>query len=175
MFSGLRNNSLFYILEKGEVPTLKVGQVVSVSNPQPKYNQFPAPTYGAQPETFVDIKVQVGEETMEFKQLPSTQSIHGNNGVVVSDSKEAMSAEVEAQIRTSRQILDSVPYHEKTLVACDAMLRELNPHFAKEKAQEEKIGALEDKMGNIESTLGDMMSMLSGLVNKTSKSKAKED
>ena len=40
MFSGLRTSSIFYVLEKGEEPTLKIGQVVSVSNPQPKF-----PTY----------------------------------------------------------------------------------------------------------------------------------
>lgn len=40
MFQSLRQNSLFYILEKGDNLNLKVGQVVNVSNPQPKYNQF---------------------------------------------------------------------------------------------------------------------------------------
>lgn len=40
MFQGLRPNSIFYVLDKGENPSLKIGQVVSVSNPQPKF-----PTY----------------------------------------------------------------------------------------------------------------------------------
>lgn len=37
MFQGLRQNSILYILEKNGVPKLKVGQVVSVSNPMPKF------------------------------------------------------------------------------------------------------------------------------------------
>ena len=37
MFQGLRPNSIFYVLDKGENPSLKIGQVVSVSNPQPKF------------------------------------------------------------------------------------------------------------------------------------------
>ena len=37
MFQGLRTNSLFYVLDKGENPNLQIGQVVSVSNPQTKY------------------------------------------------------------------------------------------------------------------------------------------
>lgn len=161
MFSGLRQGGLFYILEKGEEMSLKVGQVVSVSNPQPKYNQFGTPTYGVAPEMVVDVKVRVGEEVMEFKQLNSNINIANSGNLVVSDSKEAMSAEVEGLLRTSRQIIDSVPYHEKVLCSCDYMLRELNPQFAKEKEQEEKIGALEERMGNIDDKLSMMFDLLS--------------
>ena len=166
MFSGLRQNSLFYILEKGEAVTLKIGQVVSVSNPQPKYNQYqPLQPYN-QPETTVDVKVKIGDDTMDFKQLPSNLSIvnFGQNGMVVSESKEAMSAEVEAMLRNSNSILDSIPYHKKVITCCDEMLRQLNPQFAKEKEQEEKIGVLEQKMGGIENTLSQMMGMLSEAV-----------
>lgn len=177
MFSGLRQGSLFYILEKGEDLNLKIGQVESVSNPQPKYNQYVPSQPFNQPETTVDVKVKIGEEALDFKQLPSNMSIanFGQNGVVVSESKEAMSAEVESMLRTSRGIIESVPYHEKVIQSCDVMLRELNPQFAKEKAQEEKIGMLEMKMGSIEGTLNDMMGMLSKALSKNISSKNKEE
>ena len=174
MFSGRRQNGLFYILEKGEDLKLRVGQVVSVSNPQPKYGQFNTPTFGSQPEMTVDVRVKVDEETMDFKQLNANASIANSGNVVVSDSKDAMSAEVEGLLRTSKAILESVPYHEKMLVACDNVLRDLNPSFKKEKEQEEKIGALEEKMVGIEGTLNDMMSMLSSALGQ-SKSKKKEE
>lgn len=174
MFQGLRQNGLFYILEKGEDLKLRVGQVVSVSNPQPKYGQFNTPTFGSQPEMTVDVRVKVDEETMDFKQLNANASIANSGNVVVSDSKDAMSAEVEGLLRTSKAILESVPYHEKMLVACDNVLRDLNPSFKKEKEQEEKIGALEEKMVGIEGTLNDMMSMLSSALGQ-SKSKRKEE
>ena len=174
MFQGLRQNGLFYILEKGEDLKLRVGQVVSVSNPQPKYGQFNTPTFGSQPEMTVDVRVKVDEDTMDFKQLNANASIANSGNVVVSDSKDAMSAEVEGLLRTSKAILESVPYHEKMLVACDNVLRDLNPSFKKEKEQEEKIGALEEKMVGIEGTLNDMMSMLSSALGQ-SKSKRKEE
>lgn len=174
MFQGLRQGGIFYILEKGEELNLKIGQVVSVSNPQPKYNQFGAPNYGAQPENFVDVKVKVGEETLEFKQLNANMNIANSGNVVVSDSKEAMSAEVEGLLRTSRQIIESVPYHEKVITSCDVMLRELNPQFAKEKEQEEKIGMLEERMGNIDDKLNKMFDLLSDTLERKPK-KLKED
>ena len=174
MFSGVRQGSLFYILEKGEDFNLKIGQVVSVSNPQPKYNQYPTANAFSQPEMIVDVKVKVGEETMDFKQLGASMNIANSGNLVVSDNKEAMSAEVESLLRNSKQIIESVPYHEKVVTMCDTMLRELNPNFKKEKEQEEKIGMLEEKMRGIEGTLNQMMGLLSEAVNNSKSIKAKK-
>lgn len=167
MFSGLRTNSLFYILEKGEKPVLKVGQVSSVSNPSPKYGQYPTtPMFGQQMETVVDVSVKVGDETMEFKQLPSNLSIANlGQNVVVSENKDAMNAEVEAMLLNSRGILESVSYHESVIASCDSILRELNPQLAKEKAQEEKIVGLEDQMGKLSIALSSIQEMLAQALN----------
>ena len=176
MFSGIRQGNLFYILEKGEDLNLKIGQVISVSNPQPKYNQFNTTNAFSQPEMVVDVKVKVGEESLDFKQLNANMNIANSGSVVVSDSKEAMSAEVESLLRNSKQIIESVPYHERVVSSCDVMLRELNPAFAKEKEQEEKIGALEQRMGHIDGKLEKVLELLSDTVGiSKSKSKSKED
>ncbi len=175
MFSGLRQNGLFYILEKGDELKLNIGQVVSVSNPQPRYSQFPSSQPFSQPDMVVDVKVKVDEEILEFKQLNANASIAHSGSVIVSDSKEAMSAEIEGLLHTSRGILDSVSYHEKILASCDGILRELNPSFKKEKEQEEKIGMLEEKMVGIEGTLSDMMSMLSSALEQSKSKRSKED
>jgi ribosome-associated translation inhibitor RaiA len=171
MFSGLRQAGLFYILEKGEELKLRIGQVISVSNPQPKYGQY---SYGSQPEMTVDVRVKVDDETLEFKQLNANASIANSGSVIVSDNKEAMNAEVEGLLRTSRGVLDSVSYHEKVLTSCDAILRELNPSFKKEKEQEEKMSMLEDEVIGIKDTLGEMMNMLSSALGH-SKPKSKEE
>jgi hypothetical protein len=174
MFQGVRQNGLFYILEKGDDLRLRIGQVVSVSNPQPKYGQFNTPSFGGQPEMTVDIRVKVDEETMDFKQLNANSSIANSGNVVVSDSKEAMSAEVEGLLRTSKAILDSIPYHEKMLGACDNILRDLNPSFKKEKEQEEKMSMLEGEVIGIKDTLNEMMGLLSNALGQ-SKAKKKEE
>lgn len=175
MFSGLRQSGIFYILEKGDEMNLKIGQVVSVSNPQPRYNQFGnSNAYGVQPEMVVDVKIKIGDETVEFKQLNANASIANSGNVVVSDSREAMSAEIEGMMRNSKHIIESVPYHEKVLLSCDTMLRDLNPNFKKEKEQEEKMSALEGEVTGIKETLTEMMTMLSSALG-TSKNKKKED
>ena len=143
-----------------------------MTNPQPKYGQF---GYAGQPEMVVDVKVKVDEEILEFKQLNANASIANSGSVIVSDSKEAMSAEVEGLLHTSRGILDSVSYHERVLASCDGILRELNPSFKKEKEQEEKIGMLEEKMVGIEGTLTNMMSMLSSALEQSKSKRNRED
>lgn len=175
MFSGIRQGNLFYILEKGEDLNLKIGQVISVSNPQPKYNQFNTTNAFSQPEMVVDVKVKVGEESLDFKQLNANMNIANSGNVVVSDSKEAMSAEVESLLRNSKQIIESVPYHERVVASCDVMLRELNPAFAKEKEQEEKIGALEQRMGHIDGKLEKVLELLSDTVGISKSKKSKEE
>lgn len=176
MFQGLRQGGMFYILDKCEDMKLKIGQVVSVSNPQPKANQFGASYQYALPnELFVDVKVKVGDDTIDFKQLNANMNIANSGNLVVSDSREAMSAEVEGMLRNSRQIIESIPYHEKVIASCDAMLRELNPSFAKEKEQEEKIFALEERMGNIDDKLGKMFELLSDTLEQRKNKKNKED
>ena len=120
-------------------------------------------------ESTVDITVKVGDEQQEFKQVPSTLSIanFGTSNIVISETKEAMSQEVDSMLKASKQIIESIPYHEKTIVACEEMLKELNPQFAKQKDQEEKISNLETKVGGIEDKLDDICSMLTkALINK---------
>jgi hypothetical protein len=55
------------------------------------------------------------------------------------------------------------------------MLRELNPQFAKEKEQEEKIGALEERMGNIDDKLNKMFDLLSDTLEQRKTKTKKED
>ena len=119
MFQGLRPNSIFYVLDKGENPSLKIGQVVSVSNPQPKFPTYTPGQFNPQPmETTVDVVVKLPNEQMEFKQLPSNMQIANSENLVVSESREAMDAEVEAMYRHSKEIVESEPYHKKVMEEC---------------------------------------------------------
>lgn len=169
MFSSSRQGNLFYILTKGEKPTVKIGQVDSVSNPVPKYPTYnPATPYNAQPEMLVDVKVKCGEEILEFQKLPANGEIFAYPNAVVSEKKEAIISEIESMLQTSKQIIESVPYHESVVSCCDVMLKDLNPQFAKEKLQEEKIGALEGQVKDIKDDLGDIKNLLLSMKNSVS-------
>lgn len=159
MFSGVRQNNLFYILEKENEPKLRIGQVVSVSNPQPMFSQ----QYGAPTENFVDITVKVDNETMEFKKLPASSSIadSGKDGVIVSDNKEVMNNEVESMLQSSQSILERVDYHKKVVENCNQILRVLNPRLAKEKERDDDINKLKNKIGGLEDKMDKILTILS--------------
>lgn len=175
MFSGIRQGNLFYVLDKGNL-SLRIGEVESVSNPTDKFGQsaYPQNPY-MQGDTHVDVVVKFGDESEKYEQLPSTASVSRKNNLIVSDNREAMNMEVEAMLRSSRAVLDSMPYHERVLESCDTMLRELNPQFAKEKEQEEKIGQLEQRMWHIDGKLERVLELLSDTVNTSKSKKQKED
>ena len=164
MFSGLRQNSIIYVLEKkqgdGERLSLRIGQVLSVSNPQPKYQlNYQLAAQGM--ETTVDITVKFQDEQMEFKQLPSTAQIANCGDLVVSESHDAIDAEVQAMYRTSKEIVESEAYHRQMMEDRIKIRSILNPQIAKEREQAEKITKLESKVSGMEDTLSDIKGMLS--------------
>ncbi len=169
MFSALRQGNILYILTKGENLSLQIGQVQSVGNPVPKYGSPQPGQYLPNMEMAVDISVKSPDGSLiNFEKTPANLSIASpDNQTVISESREAMNAEVEGMLRTSKQILDSVPYHEKLLASGESVLRQLNPQLAKEKEQEEKIGALEQKVSGVENTLTDIKDMLAKALNNS--------
>ena len=153
MFSALRQGSVVYILDKGENPVLKVGQVVSIT--QPNYsNNF------LMNGSTIDINVKVNNQNMDFKNVPSSQSVANYNNAVITETKELMSNEVDNMLQSSRSIVDSVTYHNNIITSCESILKELNPRFAKEKERDEDINNLKDKMGGIESKMDKILVLL---------------
>lgn len=153
MFSALRQGSVVYILEKGENPVLKVGQVVSITQPNYSSNFL---MNGAT----VDINVKVNNQNMDFKNIPASQSVVNYNNAVITETKELMSNEVDNMLQSSRSIVDSVTYHNNIITSCESILKELNPRFAKEKERDEDINNLKDKMGGIESKMDKILVLL---------------
>ena len=153
MFSALRQGSVIYILEKGENPVLKVGQVVSITQPNYSSNFL---MNGAT----IDINVKVNNQNMDFKNVPASQSVVNYNNAVITETKELMSNEVDNMLQSSRSIVDSVTYHNNIITSCENILKELNPRFAKEKERDEDINNLKDKMGGIESKMDKILVLL---------------
>ena len=93
MFQSLRPNNIVYILHKDKA-VLETGSVVSVSMPVPKYPV--QPMFGQPQEMVVDLVVKINNQDITYQKLPATLDIadFGNSSVVLSDSREAMNAEI---------------------------------------------------------------------------------
>lgn len=150
MFSALRQGSVIYILEKGESPVLKIGNVVGITQPS---NNFLMST--------IDISVKVGDESMDFKNVPASQSTTTYNNAIIAETKELMSNEVDNMMQNSISIVNSVPYHNNIITSCEKILKDLNPRFAREKERDEDISNLKDKIGSVESKMDKILTLLS--------------
>ena len=162
MFSTLRQNSPIYILDKKGSPVLKKGIIETVSPQRSRTGSF----YGQPMDMIVDIRVNIDGTSQEFKNIPASLSIANDGNIVISETKEAMSTEVDSMLSISKQILESVDYHKDVIEKCEQILKDLNPQFAKDKLQEEKINSLESRIGGVENTLGDIKDMLSKVLDK---------
>lgn len=161
MFSNLRTNSQIYILHRDATPYVEIGQVVSVSQPQPRYqvNNFMAPQ-----ELVVDIVVNINGNNVTLQKLPANLDIADQGtaeaGVIITTSREAMNSEVDSLRQKSISILNSIDYHKKRVQDCELLLQRLNPEFAEQKQQKQEIDMLKSQMSEMMAGMKDLMAQL---------------
>lgn len=168
MFQSLRIGTPLYVLHKND-PKLEVGEVTYVSQP---VNQFGQPVYGnAQPAT-VDVRIQCGDQPIELKKLPATLNIADyGNGLVVSESREAIGNEVVVLRQNSQRILESTDQHKAVVAKCDELLKELNPQVRQEAERQKEIESLGHRVGGLEESL----ERIEGLLIQSLKTKTKKE
>lgn len=161
MFSGLRQGATLYVLDKSEQPKVVTGYVENVSAPHPMYKTYnPAVSFGTNMQTVVDIIVKIGNDKKEFVGIPSTNTIHSYGDYVLSENKEGMIQEVDAMLANSKAVVDSIEQHKANIEACENILKQLNPVYAKEQQRDEAIDNISGRMDRMEDVLARLESML---------------
>ena len=161
MFSGLRQGTALFILDKSEEPKVVTGYVESVSAPHPMYRNYnPNVSFGANMQSAVDIIVKIGNDKKEFVGIPSNAQVHAYGDYVLSETKDGMVQEVNAMLYNSESIINSVPQHETNVKACKNILKQLNPEYAKESQRDEAIDNISGRMDRMEDVLARLESML---------------
>lgn len=150
MFQSLRIGTPLYVLRKNE-PKLEIGEVTFVSQP---VNQFNQPVYGGTQPATVDIKIQIGDKPMDLQKIPATFTIADcGNGIVISESREAISNEVSVLRQNSQRILENTELHKAIVHKCDEFLAELNPQVKQEAERQKEIESLGHRVGGLETSL----------------------
>lgn len=154
MFSGLRQGAPIYVLDKSKEPTVITGYVERISSPYPMYQNYnPSVSFGANLQTAVDITVKMGDERKEFVGVPSTSVIHAYGDYVLSESKDGMIQEVTSMLDSSKSIVANVEQHKSNITACENILKQLSPAYAKEQERDEAIDNITGRMSRIENIL----------------------
>lgn len=155
MISALVPGNNLYILYTKDTPVLKIGEVVSKTEPVPTYNSFGA-TYN---DTKFNLVVRIDNEQVEFKNISGLASTMNDpsSGIFISETPEAMITEITNKSTISRKHIDSTPYHENALIAYDKMLKELNPRYAKEQKMDEDIANLKNRQDAMDGKLDQIL------------------
>lgn len=158
MFSALSQGSLVYILDKSERPKLKIGEVISVSQPKQNFNM----NMNGYNQTVIDIKVNMDGNTFEYNAIPSNFSIvsYNNGKITISETKQGLQSEVENILHNSRQIVENVSTYKQNIVDCESILKELNPQFAKDKERDERLNTLEQKFTGVENKIDKLLTLV---------------
>jgi len=117
-----------------------VERVSGIHPMYPTYN--PNVSFGSNLQTAVDIVVKIGNDRKEFIGVPSNAIIHSYGDYVLSESKDSMIQEVNAMLQNSESIVANVEQHKSNIIACEKILKELDPVYSKQQERDEAIDSL---------------------------------
>lgn len=152
MFQGLTQGATISVLYRN-IPKVADGKVLSVNTHLPQYN--PQQPLAMMNGPVTDITVQVGSDTIPFVGLPANGVVANfpDKGYFISTDKTAVLREIESMITASKQVLESVPGHERLISSCEALLLELNPERKKEAEQAKEMSELRNEIAELKKLL----------------------
>lgn len=152
MFQGLSQGATISVLYRN-IPKVADGKVLSVSTHLPQYN--PQQPLAMMNGPVTDITVQVGSDTIPFVGLPANGVVANfpDKGYFIATDKTAVLREIESMIASSKQVLESVPDHERLVSSCEALLLELNPEKKKEAEQAKEMTDLRNEIAELRKLL----------------------
>lgn len=159
--NSLTNGSPFYVLKKGERPTLEIGTVKSKSQPKPQYQtQTPNVLSGINFQQVVDLTITVNGSDRVIPNIPINVEIAAMGNETFSGSREAMLQAVDTMLQTSKKAIEQVPYHRNVIAESEKMLEVLNPRYAEEKRQARTISDLEKRQAATDQKLDNILNIL---------------
>lgn len=168
MFSNLRTNSQIYILHRDSTPYVEIGQVVSVSQPRPRYQTA---NYLSPQEQVVDIVVGINGNNITLQSLPANLDVADqgtlNGSLFISTTRDAMNSEINSMRQKSLDIVNSIDHHKKVIQDCELLLQRLNPEFAEQKQQKQEIDMLKTQMSEMTGVIKELMAQLKEEKNKS--------
>lgn len=152
MFQGLTQGATVQVLYRN-IPRVADGRVISISTHMPTFN--PQQPMAMMNGPVTDITVQIGNETIPFAGLPANGVVANfpEKGLFLATDRSAVLREVEAMAAASRQVLESVPAHQKMVSDCEALLLELNPELKKDAEQTREMASLRNEVAELRDLL----------------------
>lgn len=158
MFSNLRQNQSIFIIDLTNDPTMREGVVVNIVQ-QPTNTYQPLGVPNSLP---IDIQVKYDDGTVaDFPKLQPmlTTATYNGGKVIVCDSRETASQEVENLHNHSQKEIDNIPYHQKMVAKTDEWMQALNPRYKKEKETDNEIQEIKKEVGGVKQEIQNLTGM----------------
>lgn len=118
----------------------------------------------------VDLTVKVNNQIVNYNGLPANldiaDSFSNGESIVITDSREAMNAEILSFKQKSIDTINSIDFHKKVVAGCDDILNSLNPEYAEKKQQQDEISTLKTQMTEVSQSLAALTEMMKTLTGK---------
>lgn len=157
MFKDLKKGYQVHTLDTTDIPKYFLGTIVNAS--EPRFQQ-PAPgQYQQLQDRVLDLTIEVDGKSLTYV-VPENQSVAMANGITLACGVDPIMNHLNAMKKNSEDIVNSVDKHQATIVACDAILEEINPAFKQTKEQDRKIKSLEGKVDKIGESFDELKKLI---------------
>lgn len=158
--------TLWFKREKQEVKIRhKMGTVVSIANPRFQPLQPGQLSYQQPQDKIVDLEVSVDGVSSTFV-VRENMTVEVRNDITISCDRDPILNEINAIMRNSNDILNSVDKHKSILEDCEQIVKDLNPVLAVDKSRDEKIANLEKSVSGINDSIEGLKELILGLNKK---------
>lgn len=164
MFKNLRQGQTLYILHKEDKMYYEVATITSVDNLRPK-QPVPAMNPYMQQEMVVDIKAKIGGDNVNLPMVPADLAITdykpmNGDKMVLACELNAFNTEINSMMQSSQMVINSIDKHKSIVDACELMLSQLNPQFAKDKERDQELSSMKEEVKELKETNARLLMMM---------------
>ena len=169
MFQNLKKGSTVYVLDTRDIPRFYTASVKDVGLPY-----YPQPNPG-QLSPFSQQYINITIDNHEPWGVPANLDVVSKDGITVSMTREGLMPAVTAGKQESIDAVNSYERHKSNMTAYEEILKELDPSYAKAKAQDEEIKNLRSIIDGLNDKLSKVPTLedLRGLLSKPEPTKSK--
>lgn len=150
MFKDLQKGFPIHVLDKTEGTKYFCGTIVFVG--KPRYEDGPMDMSRPIYDRVIDLTVEYGGKNKTFV-VPETSNVQGTSSYTLACSTESIINELNASIKSSTDIIESVPRHKENISQCKEILKSVDKNYAKELQTTERIERIEKALEKLTSKL----------------------
>lgn len=154
MFKDLQKGYSVHILDKTDGIKYFCGTVALVG--VPRFENTPSITppdlSRISYDKVIDLTVEYDGKSKTFV-VPETSNVRSSSSFTLACSPELISNELNAIIKSSTAVIDSVEHHKDLISQCKKILREVDKGYAKDAENTERIERIEQTLQRLIKTL----------------------